>query len=71
MTTRRVTDDSERSVFQSDRLFTIDGRWFFSTREKTTLGPFARRNEAEAAVSDYIAKQTGQKTGWTVPGAAH
>ena len=71
MTIRRVTDNSGRSVFQSDRLFTIDGRWFFSTREATTLGPYAHRTEAEAAVSDYIARQTGRKTGWTVPGAAH
>ena len=71
MTTRRVTDEAERSVFQSDRFFLSDGKWFFSTREATILGPFDRRQLAEAALSEYITLKTGRNQGWSVPGASH
>ena len=71
MSTRRVTDDSERSVFQSDRFFLSDGQWFFNTREATTLGPFARRYDAEVALREYITLRTGRKDAWERPGATH
>ena len=54
MSTRRVTDDSERSVFQSDRFFVSNGQWFFNTREATTLGPFARRLAETLRATDLI-----------------
>ena len=72
MNTRRVTDKTDRSVFQSDRFFISQGKWYFSTREATTMGPYDRRPQAEQALDDYIAVKTGRKpSGWNVPGATH
>jgi hypothetical protein len=37
-----------------DRLFQGFGGWYFSTREKVTLGPFPAPEKAEAAVADFL-----------------
>ncbi|TAL03759.1 MAG: hypothetical protein EPO03_10975 [Porticoccaceae bacterium] len=37
-----------------DRLFQGSGGWYFSTREKVTLGPFPAPEKAEAAVADFL-----------------
>ena len=38
----------------ADRIFTQDGRWWFSTREGEE-GPFASRERAETALQRYVA----------------
>ncbi len=37
-----------------DRLFQGSDGWYFSTREKVTLGPFPAPEKAEAAVVDFL-----------------
>ena len=71
---RRHDDDGTRSVFQSDRFFLSNGKWFFNTREALSLGPFERRGDAELALGEYVAAKTGMRIGgmdpWNIPGAS-
>lgn len=39
---------------RNSRLFQDSGGWYFSTREKVTLGPFPAPERAEAAVADFL-----------------
>ena len=70
---RRIDDTETRSVFRSDRFFLSEGRWYFSTREVPSLGPYARRAEAERALAEFITQKTGAPPGtidpWNTPGA--
>ena len=72
---RRIDDSESRSVFRSDRFFFSDGKWFFNTREAETLGPYARRAEAEVALTEFIIAKTGMPPGaidpWSKPGATN
>ena len=38
--------EPRRSYFRSDRVFRADGAWYFTTREKARVGPFAAYEEA-------------------------
>lgn len=71
---RRHDDVTNRSVFQSDRFFLSNGKWFFNTREAVSLGPFERRPDAERALSEYVAARTGLRVigidPWNTPGAS-
>lgn len=40
---------------RSGRLFQLSGGWYFTTREKVTLGPFPVPEKAEVAVTDFLA----------------
>lgn len=40
---------------RNDRLFRLSGGWYFSTREKVTLGPFPAPERAEVAMADFLA----------------
>lgn len=42
--------------FRSDRLYQVDGRWYFVTREKTREGPFPTRIDASLGVDRYISR---------------
>lgn len=39
---------------RSERLFQLSGGWYFTTREKVTLGPFPAPEKAEVAVTDFL-----------------
>ncbi|MGB5097086.1 MAG: DUF6316 family protein [Porticoccaceae bacterium] len=39
---------------RNSRVFQGSGGWYFSTREKVTLGPFPAPEKAEAAVADFL-----------------
>lgn len=52
---KRSTDPDERAVFRTDRFFSGNGRWYFATRERIDVGPFARREQAEAALERFLA----------------
>ena len=41
--------------FRSERMFSIGHEWFFATREGVDKGPFLSREQAESALSDFIA----------------
>ena len=45
MPRHRVGESSQRH-FRSERVFAVDGHWYFTTREKARVGPFAAREEA-------------------------
>jgi hypothetical protein len=50
----RMGDKSERAWYRSDRFFSINGLWFFTTREKIDMGPFMSRKEAEIELARFI-----------------
>ena len=39
---------------RSSRVFNSEGEWFFDTREKDVMGPYASREIAEEEVVSYI-----------------
>ncbi len=39
--------ERSRAWFRSDRVFAMNGRWFFSTREGIELGPYMSHAEAD------------------------
>lgn len=45
----------EAITARTDRLFQLSGGWYFSTRERVTLGPFPASERAESAVADFLA----------------
>lgn len=72
MNTRRVGDRNEPRVFRSDRFFSSNGKWYFTTREARMMGPYDRKPLAEQALAEYIAEKTGTRLpGWSAPGATH
>ena len=52
---KRSTDQDERQMFRSNRFFSGNGQWYFATRERIDIGPFIRRDQAEAALERFIA----------------
>ena len=52
---RRRAGDTGQNFFRSDRVFAVDGDWYFTTREKNRVGPFAGREEAHREFSSLIA----------------
>ena len=40
--------------FRSGRLFQANGTWYISTRENKDKGPFPNRQEAEAALVEFL-----------------
>ena len=55
---KRSTDQDERQLFRSNRFFSGNGQWYFATREHIDIGPFIRRDQAEAALERFIAGAT-------------
>lgn len=54
MATQRAQDTVQTTHFRSDRISTINGRFFFTTREGTLEGPYFSRSEAERSIPRYI-----------------
>lgn len=46
--------EAGRSYFRSDPVFKAAGAWYFSTREKNRVGPFAASEEARAGLANFI-----------------
>lgn len=40
--------------YRSERFFCVDGKWYFSTREGTDVGPYANRSAAASGLILYI-----------------
>ena len=55
-TIQRAKDTRQSTYFRSERVSTINGQFFFSTREGTLEGPYFSRDEAERQVPRYIAR---------------
>jgi hypothetical protein len=67
----RKDDSASKRYFQSDRFFSSNGQWYFTTRENTTAGPFPSRDAAEAGLVEYLRETAGilGRDAWSVPGA--
>jgi len=48
--------------FRTDRLYQVDGRWYFVTREKTREGPFVNRLDASIGVERYVSRMRSATT---------
>ena len=46
--------EKESTWFRSDRFFTVENNYFFSTREGLNVGPFPTRKSAEKGLRLYI-----------------
>jgi hypothetical protein len=57
---RRRNRDGEtpRNYIRTDRVFAVDDAWYFMTREKCRMGPFATREEALAEIQSMFAPAT-------------
>lgn len=51
---KRAQDSTEATHFRSGRVTTINGLFFFSTRENTLEGPFFTRTDAERETQLYV-----------------
>jgi hypothetical protein len=70
MDMKRKSDDKDVTVFRTDRYFLSDGKWYFTTREGSNLGPFDTHEDAECALTQHLLDM-GIKPGnsWSTPGA--
>lgn len=50
---RRREDEDEKTYFRSDRTYSMNGQWYFGTREGD-CGPFASRERALAALARFV-----------------
>ena len=50
----RKGEDIMQVRFRVDRLFAIGTRWYFSTREGIDQGPYQSKENANAAITNYI-----------------
>lgn len=51
---QRSLDPQPATHYRSSRLSSVNGQYFFATREGTLEGPFASRHDAELNVARYI-----------------
>ena len=51
---KRSTDPVPATRFRSDRISSVNGQYFFSTREGTLEGPYFTRFDAEREIDAYI-----------------
>lgn len=51
---QRTIDPSPRTHYRSERVTTVNGQYFFSTREGTLEGPYFTRIDAERDIAFYI-----------------
>jgi hypothetical protein len=50
---RRHEDEDEKTYFRSDRIYSMNGQWYFGTREGD-CGPFVSREGALAALARFV-----------------
>lgn len=46
---------SPLSGSRSNRVFRLPSGWYFNTRERIALGPFASADKAESGIADFLA----------------
>ena len=51
---KRQYDPAPASYYRTDRISTVNGQYFFATREGTLEGPFFTRFDAQQGASRYI-----------------
>lgn len=50
----RKGETQEKVWYRSERYFTVDGSWYFSTREGVDVGPYSSRLAAANGLMLYI-----------------
>ena len=50
---RRREDQKDKTYFRSERLFCMNGQWYFCTREGD-YGPYASKDIAERALKRFV-----------------
>lgn len=50
---RRRTDQKDKTYFRSERLFCMNGQWYFCAREGDH-GPYTSREKAERALKRFV-----------------
>lgn len=58
----RKSDSPFHDPVQTCRFVTIDGNWFFMTRENGVRGPYATRAGAETALDIYLQEEISGST---------
>ena len=53
---QRADDAQAATHYRSDRISSVNGQYFFSTREGTLEGPYFTRCDAEREVMQYITR---------------
>ena len=51
---RRADDSRAVNRNRCDRYFSLDGQWFFTTREGLIMGPYDSQEEAQSQTRLYI-----------------
>jgi hypothetical protein len=46
--------EGENIPLRTDRFFSAQGAWYFSTREGAPIGPFENKREANTGLNDFI-----------------
>ena len=46
--------EDDKFWFRSDRFFSVDSQWYFTTREQRDVGPFGTRADAEHGLMLFI-----------------
>ncbi|MBF7729516.1 DUF6316 family protein [Pseudomonas sp. N040] len=54
MLASRAVDPAPATHYRSKRISTVNGQYFFSTREGTFEGPYFTHNDAEREIALYI-----------------
>ena len=57
------TGEESETWYRSDRFFTVDGEWYFTTREGQDVGPFLTRGAAVNGLGVYIRLMQDPKNG--------
>ena len=52
---RNREGEAPRNYIRTDRVFAVDGAWYFMTREKCRMGPFVSREEAHMEIQAMFA----------------
>ncbi|MED5619066.1 alpha/beta fold hydrolase [Ideonella sp. BN130291] len=56
---RHRAGEPRRSYFRSDRVFMVDGQWYFTTRDEQRVGPFAAAEEAAEQLASFLSAVQG------------
>ena len=59
MTCRR--GENEKLWYRSDRFFTVNHDWYFTTREKIDIGPFGSEEGARQGLKLFIENMKSEK----------
>lgn len=50
----RKNDLKVAAHFRAHRIHTINGEWYFLTREGQNIGPFPTKKEAESGLTEFL-----------------